>query len=262
MSKPLKTIDKSGNLSKTSQTSQSYFMDNPDLTNLLAQYAPDIGILRRINRGAAAGLQQPQIKITIKKTITRLNTEFAEINKTRKEVRDNIKESLDEGDFQGDEGKTILANGLMDILEGEVSLYHGDDGNGNVNIKINNGRYRFGIKEFRGIYRDIPKKIEKGLGLIVYGIGDPKPLIEQSIKIFNSSKSLRKLLSNVELESGETIQDILGVVGGGSKQKRRKKSRKSRKNTLKKRPRKTLKKRPRKTLKKRSKRSKRSTKRR
>jgi len=45
---------------------------------------------------------------------------------------------------------------------------------------------------------------------------------------------------------------------GGSKQKRRKKSRKSRRNTLKKRPRKTS----RKTLKKRSKRSKRSTKRR
>lgn len=45
---------------------------------------------------------------------------------------------------------------------------------------------------------------------------------------------------------------------GGSKQKRRKKSRKSRRNTLKKKPRKTF----RKTLKKRSKRSKRSTKRR
>lgn len=53
-----------------------------------------------------------------------------------------------------------------------------------------------------------------------------------------------------------------GPYGGGSKQKRRKKSRKSRRNTLKKRPRKTLKKRPIKTLKKRSKRSKRSTKRR
>ena len=51
--------------------------------------------------------------------------------------------------------------------------------------------------------------------------------------------------------------DRFKPYGGGSKQKRRKKSRKSRRNTLKKKPRKTF----RKTLKKRSKRSKRSTKR-
>ena len=65
-----------------------------------------------------------------------------------------------------------------------------------------------------------------------------------------------------DIDTAEKLEEDLLVQDGGSKQKRRKKSRKSRRNTLKKRPRKTLKKRPIKTLKKRSKRSKRSTKRR